>query len=75
MKTLTVIVSTLVCIILGTLPELAMWALWGLVHPQTEVGRILMIALFIFCGGGISIFALFGAISLWCFVVGVTYDR
>jgi hypothetical protein len=65
---------TVFCIVVGIIPELAMWGIWSLVHPSTEVGRIVMVALFLF--GGTSLSILFGIVAfvMWAKLINVVLD-
>ncbi len=54
---------TLPWITLGLIPEFTMWGVWNLISPETEVGRIIMIAIFLFGGGAWCVFFAFLAFA------------
>ena len=64
-KFIAFILITLICICIAVIPETAMYFLWQMVNPQTELGKILVLGIF-WCGGFVFciMFALFGFL-LW----------
>lgn len=74
MKTLFILISTIVALFVGLLPEMAMYGLWNLISPVTEFGKILTVALFLTFGGGLSV--LFGILGfvIWVAFVGAALE-
>ena len=50
-------------IIFGLIPELSMYGIWQLVSPESEFGRIALIAIFLVGGGAWCIFFAFLAFA------------
>jgi hypothetical protein len=65
MKWLVGIVMTLICILGALIPEIVMYFTWNLVHPESEVAKIVLIALFWVAGGGMSVFFAFLGFMVW----------
>ena len=61
--------ASIVCLIIGLIPEITMYFLWGVINPETAALKALTIAIFVFGGGGLC-FA-FGVIAfvLWVAVM------
>ena len=56
------ILGTLFCIIVGLWPEAAMYFVYNLIAPTTEMSRILVLALFWLGGAGVCL--AFGVLSV-----------
>jgi len=59
-------VFSLLILFASLIPEMAMYFLWNLVSPETEAGKVGLVAVFAVCGGGLCI--LFGWIGLMLWV-------
>ena len=70
MKALFGIIGTLVCLVIGLIPEGVMWMLWGLIHPSSETSKILVLAVFWLGGAGLCFLFAFLAFSLWVVMLG-----
>ena len=75
LKILLAVIATLLCMVLGLVPEIAMWILWGIVNPITEVARLVLIVAYIFAGTGLSIAFAVGAGSLWLLAIAFIVDE
>ena len=64
-KLIAFIIITILCVAFALIPEAAMWFGWGLIHPETEAGRILVIALFAVFGGSWCVFFGFLGVAIW----------
>lgn len=65
MKIAFFIIGTLLCIVLGLVPEFALYALWHVLAPTTEVMRVVTGLGFLFIGGGACIAFGFLAVAIW----------
>lgn len=64
-KFILAIVFTMFCIAFAVLPETAMYFLWHLIHPESELARILVLGIFWFGGAGLCILFGFMGFVMW----------
>lgn len=60
---------TIFCIGISITPEVGMYYSWGLISPQSELTRVLLIIAFWFGGAGLCVG--FGALGFWLWIVGI----
>lgn len=62
-KLVACFVATVICAVLGLLPEIGLYILWHIIGPTEELSRVILGIAFLFFGGGLCIW--FGIIALW----------
>lgn len=53
------------CLVLALFPETVMYFLYAVIDPTTSVERLLVIAVFLVAGGGLSVVFGFLGLTLW----------
>ena len=74
MKLGFLLLITFVCLVFALIPEGAMWFIWHVAAPTMEVSRLLLVVLFVTCGGGLSVLFGFLGLALWVAMVGALVD-
>lgn len=69
MKVVFWVLGSLLALVVGLMPEVALYFLYGVINPQTELTRVITVLSFLFLGGG-ACFG-FGILGLALFA-GVT---
>jgi hypothetical protein len=69
-KLIFVILFSVFCLALALVPEFAMYFTWNLIHPESDLARLLVVALFWVCGAGLCVF--FGFLSFMIWVAGIS---
>lgn len=64
-RVLGLVVITLICMVIAFWPEVALYFIYGLIHPTTEVTRIITLFAFWFGGSGLCIGFGFIGLSVW----------
>ena len=65
MKYLAALAITILCILIALIPEGAMYLIFRLANPTTELGRILLIGIFLVVGGGLIVWWTILVFVLW----------
>lgn len=69
MKALVIAISSIVCLAISLLPEVAMYFTYWLINPSTELGRVLVLTVFWFGGLSVCVFFGFLGFALWISIV------
>lgn len=59
------ILFTVILAAIGLIPEMAMCYAWSVVHPVSELARVILALGFWIFGGGMSLLFGFGAVAFW----------
>lgn len=68
-RVLLFLLGSMLCLGIAVLPELAMWMLYGIIHPETEVARLIVLIAFWLGGSGVCIGFAMLAFALECAVL------
>jgi hypothetical protein len=59
------VVITILITLIASIPEWVMFWAYHIIKPETDVTRVLTLAVFWICGGSLAIFFGFGGFMVW----------
>lgn len=68
-KIIGVLIFTLFCVAFALIPEACMMFAWGLIHPESELAKVLILGIFWFGGAGLCF--LFGVLGFGLWAIGI----